>query len=279
MDSSIAPSSIAAPAIARLLASNPSSSSSSSSSFSPYSAYAFSSTRAMATAVVIVFIVLLLALMFRIYAKWFMNHSSGDVHRSSNMNAAAGGSASAASAACATGLDKIAIDSLPVFTVAVGKCAAFSKRDLQNGLEAAMASSSDALDDCAVCLSEFAEGETGRLLPRCRHSFHTECIDMWFHTHSTCPLCRTAVVETEEAGIGSAPSPSSSPHEIAVAASGSMAMATPRSGQEQSRVTPISTSEEEEEEQQQQHQQQQPSGPPSQPVSTASASHVAIDVQ
>lgn len=50
-----------------------------------------------------------------------------------------------------------------------------------------------------MCLSEFEEGETGRLLPKCKHSFHIECIDMWFHSNSTCPLCRAPVeaVETE----------------------------------------------------------------------------------
>lgn len=47
--------------------------------------------------------------------------------------------------------------------------------------------------DCAVCLSEFEEDEKGRLLPKCNHAFHAECIDMWFHSHSTCPICRAAV--------------------------------------------------------------------------------------
>lgn len=47
--------------------------------------------------------------------------------------------------------------------------------------------------ECAVCLSEFESGETGRVLPKCKHAFHTDCIDMWFHSHSTCPLCRTLV--------------------------------------------------------------------------------------
>lgn len=49
------------------------------------------------------------------------------------------------------------------------------------------------LMDCAVCLSEFEENELGRILPKCKHSFHIECIDMWFHSHSTCPLCRAPV--------------------------------------------------------------------------------------
>lgn len=50
----------------------------------------------------------------------------------------------------------------------------------------------DALE-CAVCLSEVADGEKVRSLPKCAHRFHVECIDMWFHSHDTCPLCRAPV--------------------------------------------------------------------------------------
>uniref|UniRef100_A0A2P2PKJ5 RING-type E3 ubiquitin transferase n=1 Tax=Rhizophora mucronata TaxID=61149 RepID=A0A2P2PKJ5_RHIMU len=47
--------------------------------------------------------------------------------------------------------------------------------------------------ECAVCLSELEEKEIGRTLPKCNHSFHIQCIDMWLHSHSTCPLCRSPV--------------------------------------------------------------------------------------
>jgi hypothetical protein len=46
--------------------------------------------------------------------------------------------------------------------------------------------------DCAVCLCELEENEKVRLLPNCRHCFHVDCIDMWFLSHSTCPICRTS---------------------------------------------------------------------------------------
>ena len=49
-------------------------------------------------------------------------------------------------------------------------------------------------DQCAVCLCEFKEGEELRLVPKCEHRFHSGCIDMWFHSHTTCPLCRTPVL-------------------------------------------------------------------------------------
>ncbi|MCO5593690.1 hypothetical protein L7F22_047707 [Adiantum nelumboides] len=44
--------------------------------------------------------------------------------------------------------------------------------------------------ECAVCLSEFREGEGLRAIPVCGHCFHVACIDMWLFAHSTCPICR-----------------------------------------------------------------------------------------
>ena len=54
--------------------------------------------------------------------------------------------------------------------------------------------------DCAVCLSEFEKNQTGRVLPECNHGFHLECIDMWFLSNSTCPLCRTPVQLSPDPG-------------------------------------------------------------------------------
>ncbi|KAL2506910.1 RING-H2 finger protein ATL2 [Abeliophyllum distichum] len=71
------------------------------------------------------------------------------------------------------GLEPAVLNSLPVFV--------YSSKTHPDMLE------------CAVCLSEFEEKESARLLPKCNHSFHIECIDMWFHSHSTCPLCRSTV--------------------------------------------------------------------------------------
>ncbi|KAL3624564.1 hypothetical protein CASFOL_031232 [Castilleja foliolosa] len=48
--------------------------------------------------------------------------------------------------------------------------------------------------ECAVCLNEFKENESLRLLPKCRHAFHLPCIDTWLRSQSSCPLCRAGVV-------------------------------------------------------------------------------------
>ena len=94
------------------------------------------------------------------------------------------------------GLDKASIESLPTFAY---KQMMISDDDPQklsdNGDDdGAMARR---LLECSVCLSEFQENEILKFLPACKHTFHTECIDMWFFSHSTCPLCRTLVSTTD----------------------------------------------------------------------------------
>lgn len=48
-------------------------------------------------------------------------------------------------------------------------------------------------NECSVCLSGFSDGEDVRKLPKCKHLFHSECVDMWLYSHSNCPLCRAEV--------------------------------------------------------------------------------------
>ncbi|CDY39200.1 BnaA03g50120D [Brassica napus] len=48
--------------------------------------------------------------------------------------------------------------------------------------------------DCAVCLCEFETEDKLRLLPKCSHAFHVDCIDTWLLSHSTCPLCRSSLL-------------------------------------------------------------------------------------
>lgn len=48
-------------------------------------------------------------------------------------------------------------------------------------------------NECVICLSVFVDGEDLWQLPKCKHTFHADCIDMWLYSHSNCPLCREAV--------------------------------------------------------------------------------------
>ncbi|CAN6461550.1 unnamed protein product [Victoria cruziana] len=47
--------------------------------------------------------------------------------------------------------------------------------------------------ECSVCLNEFEEGQKLRILPKCGHAFHIDCIDTWLQAHSNCPLCRACI--------------------------------------------------------------------------------------
>lgn len=48
--------------------------------------------------------------------------------------------------------------------------------------------------ECAVCLNEFKDDETLRLVTPCVHVFHADCVDIWLSYRSTCPICRANVV-------------------------------------------------------------------------------------
>ncbi|TVU37873.1 hypothetical protein EJB05_11215, partial [Eragrostis curvula] len=65
--------------------------------------------------------------------------------------------------------------------------------------------------DCAVCITELAAGETARVLPRCGHAFHVDCVDMWLKSHSTCPLCRCPAVDEPPAAPPAVTTPEADP--------------------------------------------------------------------
>lgn len=144
----------------------------------PYKGYALSG-KIMLSAIIVLFFVVILMVCLHLYARWYLlrarrrNLRRNRHNRRTHILFHEDRSAAAVSAA-SRGLDESVLKSLPVFVYS-------SKTHPEPILE------------CAVCLSEFEENETGRLLPKCKHSFHIECIDMWFHSHSTCPLCRCAV--------------------------------------------------------------------------------------
>ncbi|KAL4340515.1 hypothetical protein GQ457_08G002490 [Hibiscus cannabinus] len=73
-----------------------------------------------------------------------------------------------------SGINPVVVESLPLFRFS-------SLRGQKDGLE------------CAVCLARFEPNELLRLLPKCKHAFHAECVDTWLDAHSTCPLCRYRV--------------------------------------------------------------------------------------
>lgn len=83
------------------------------------------------------------------------------------------------------GLDPAVIRTFPTFIYSAVKDLKLGKGSLE----------------CAVCLSEFEDDETLRLIPKCDHVFHPDCIDLWLASHATCPVCRAnlAAEHKEEA--------------------------------------------------------------------------------
>ncbi|KAI3440416.1 RING-type domain-containing protein [Psidium guajava] len=53
--------------------------------------------------------------------------------------------------------------------------------------------------ECAVCLNDFEDDDTLRLIPKCDHAFHPDCIGAWLASHTTCPVCR-ADLSSQPAG-------------------------------------------------------------------------------
>lgn len=144
----------------------------------PGKGYALSG-KIMLSAIVILFAVVIFMVGLHIYARWYLVRlrrrqvERRRQRRVSRAHIVLYADRGLPSAAVDRGLEPAVLNSLPVFL--------YSPKADQPPLE------------CAVCLSEFEEKEIVRLLPKCNHSFHIECIDMWFRSHSTCPLCRSPV--------------------------------------------------------------------------------------
>ncbi|MED6216180.1 hypothetical protein PIB30_005059 [Stylosanthes scabra] len=49
------------------------------------------------------------------------------------------------------------------------------------------------ISSCSICFQDFEEEELIRILPKCGHIFHLQCIDKWLIQQGSCPMCRTHV--------------------------------------------------------------------------------------
>ncbi|KAK7329468.1 hypothetical protein VNO77_23637 [Canavalia gladiata] len=138
------------------------------------------SGKIMLSAIVLLFFVVVLMLCLHIYARWYLIRARrrqlrrNRLRRRTQLVFYDDADNPATVSAASRGLDSAVIASLRLFS--------YDPNDYPENPP-----------ECAVCLSEFEYGETGRILPKCNHTFHTDCIDMWFHSHSTCPLCRAPV--------------------------------------------------------------------------------------
>ncbi|KAK9059417.1 hypothetical protein SSX86_022037 [Deinandra increscens subsp. villosa] len=160
------------------------------------------SGKIMLASIITLFVVVVLLVLLHLYARRHLlrrnpapRPRSNPTNRSNRLVYYINGNRESCSPAAAGGLDASVLKSLPAFV--------YSPETLTDAN----------VPECAVCLSEFEDGEKGRVLPNCKHRFHTGCIDVWFFSNSTCPLCRSPVepaVSTEITGL-SEPGSSTSP--------------------------------------------------------------------
>ncbi|KAK1410538.1 hypothetical protein QVD17_37075 [Tagetes erecta] len=106
---------------------------------------------------------------------WLRRGSTSDVNRNPVQPAAN------------KGMKKKAVESLPKFVYNSTN----NEQSFESGEDSVTKLSSG---DCAICLSEYVDGDEIRVLPHCGHGFHVACIDTWLGSHSSCPSCRQILV-------------------------------------------------------------------------------------
>ncbi|PWA84843.1 Zinc finger, RING/FYVE/PHD-type [Artemisia annua] len=142
--------------------------------------------RILIVAIVGLSLIFIVVFFVHLYAKWFCfpreQPSTTRRHRRGDFTAGHHHELPSGVTVLRRGLNPLFLKTIPVVP--------FDVKEFKDGLE------------CTVCLSELVEGEKARILPKCSHGFHVECIDMWFHSHSTCPICRTSVSdETSQVSV------------------------------------------------------------------------------
>ncbi|KAF9610812.1 hypothetical protein IFM89_025053 [Coptis chinensis] len=120
----------------------------------------------------IIIIVLISAFFFMGFFSIYIRQCAGERQTGGTVRTATGNAGRSRRAA--RGLEPSVIEKFPTFMYSVVKGLKIGKGALE----------------CAVCLNEFEDDETLRLLPKCDHVFHPECIDAWLASHTTCPVCR-----------------------------------------------------------------------------------------
>uniref|UniRef100_A0A7N0TY21 RING-type E3 ubiquitin transferase n=1 Tax=Kalanchoe fedtschenkoi TaxID=63787 RepID=A0A7N0TY21_KALFE len=130
--------------------------------------------------VVILFAIILLASLLFFYARWVCRSPpSSNSHR--NPDAAAAGEVGRRR----RGLDAAVISALPVLLYGSQIVRSNGKKKTESGAEEG--------GECCICLSVFEEEDEIKFLPDCNHCFHSDCVDRWLLTQSTCPLCRSSL--------------------------------------------------------------------------------------
>ncbi|ESQ32255.1 hypothetical protein EUTSA_v10004360mg [Eutrema salsugineum] len=133
----------------------------------------------LSPAMAVVVVVVIAALFFMGFFTVYLRHCSGAVDGSVDPRV---GARRVTNRTVARGLDASMIETFPTFVYSEVKTQKIGKGALE----------------CAICLNEFEDDETLRLLPKCDHVFHPHCIGAWLAGHVTCPVCRTNLAEQKQ---------------------------------------------------------------------------------
>lgn len=125
----------------------------------------------------VIIVVLIAALFFMAFFSIYIRHCA-DANSSSIRPGGPVGTGRSRRGGASRGLDPAVIETFPTLVYSDVKGLKIGKGALE----------------CAVCLNEFEDDETLRLIPKCDHVFHPECVDAWLASHVTCPVCRANLV-------------------------------------------------------------------------------------
>ncbi|XP_058184932.1 E3 ubiquitin-protein ligase ATL31-like [Rhododendron vialii] len=138
----------------------------------------------------IIIVVLFVAFLFMLSLSVYIRYCNPDaVNSGQSRRGAAARQRQSRQRQSKPGLDPEVIESFPIFQYSDVKDPKFGK--------------GGGTLECAVCIAEFENDDALRLLPKCDHVFHPECIDAWLASHSTCPVCRANLAPSQnELGRG-----------------------------------------------------------------------------
>ncbi|KMT18174.1 hypothetical protein BVRB_2g023480 [Beta vulgaris subsp. vulgaris] len=121
----------------------------------------------------ILFSIILLVTLLLLYARWYFRFRHA--HHAHYPHAQPHTSHAPPNMAACKGLDPIVMQSMEIIL----------HQKSSVGREDEM--------ECCICLGVFEDGDKVKVLPKCDHRFHSDCVDRWLSTQSSCPLCRLSL--------------------------------------------------------------------------------------